>query len=320
MSAASSAWSPRHVVLLLACLGVATAFAIGSPPFRSPSALLDQSCPWVEIGILVPGSLLVILTGGIDLAVGSVLALTGVTVLRLHAEAGLPIAVAAACGLLVGAAAGAVHGLIITRARIPDLVVTLATMAIWRGLAQAVARNRVYSGLPEGYRFLGDGLVAGVPVQWLLLAALFVLVAAVLHRTRLGRQIYAVGAAPRAARLAGVPVDRARVIVYTLSGLGAAVAALVYVARADAARSDDATGAELDAITCVVLGGASIAGGRGSATGVLLGFLLLGLLRTGLDLSGVPEIWQRLATGTLLVTIAALNERLARAGSRDGPA
>lgn len=311
MDTASRAWGPRQLCLLVALLVVATGFAVSSERFRSPTVLLDQSCYWAEVGIMASVALLVIVAGGIDLSVASILALTGVTVVRLHAEGGVPIGVAALVGLALGTAAGALNGALVVLGRIPDLVVTLATLAVFRGLAQAVAQNRVYSNLPAGYRFLGEGLVAGVPIQWLVLALVWAFVFFCLHRSRYGRYLYALGANPVAARFARVPAGSVRIAVYALSGFAAALSALLYTARSNAAKSDDAQGMELEVITCVVLGGVSISGGRGSVAGVLLGFLLLTLLRSGLDLTGVPEIRQKVVTGIILVTMAALNETAA---------
>jgi ribose/xylose/arabinose/galactoside ABC-type transport system permease subunit len=252
----------------------------------------------------------VVVAGGIDLSVGSILALTGVTMVRLHAEAGMAMTPAALLGLGLGALAGAVNGGLIALAAIPDLVVTLSTMAVYRGLAQAVAGNRVHSNLPEGYRYLGEGfLPGGIPVQWAALAGAWALAALILHRSVLGRRVFALGASGRAARLSRVPPARTRIVLYALSGLAAAAAAIVYTARSNTAKSDDGLGLELDALACVVVGGASLSGGRGSAAGVLLGILVLGLLRTGLVLSGIPELYQRMATGAILIAVAALNER-----------
>lgn len=311
MSAASSPWGRRQRVLLIALAILLAAFAVLSPEFRSPSLLLDQGRYWVEMGILAPFALLVIVAGGIDLSVASILALAGVTIVRLHAEGGIPIAWAAAAGLGIGALAGALNGALIVVARVPDLVVTLATMAIYRGLAQAVAQSRVHSNLPEGYRLLGEGALGGwLPVPWLVLLAAWAAAFVLLHRARLGRYAFALGSSPVAARFAGVPAARTRIALYALSGLAAAAAAVVATARANTAKSDDALGLELDAIACVVLGGASIAGGRGSAPGVFLAVLVLGVLRTGLILLGVPELYQRMATGAILIAVAAMNERV----------
>jgi ribose/xylose/arabinose/galactoside ABC-type transport system permease subunit len=224
----------------------------------------------------------------------------------------LPVPAAVAIGLLLGAAAGAINGAMIVLFRIPDLVVTLATMGIYRGLAQAVAQNQVYSNLPPSFRFFGQESLAGVvPLQWLILLAAWSAAFVILHRMRLGRYVYAVGSSPPAARFARVPAGATRVVVYTLSGLAAAVAAVVHTASSDTAKYDDAKGYELEAIACVVLGGASISGGRGSAVGLLLGILLLGVLRTGLDLCGVPGEYKRFVTGAILIATAALNQRLA---------
>jgi rhamnose transport system permease protein len=308
----SRAWSRRETALALVLLCVVVGFGAGSPEFRNPVTLLDQSRYWIEIGIMAPAMLLLILIRGIDLSVASTLALCGVTIVRLNAEAGVPIGVAALIGLGVGALAGLVNGLLATFARIPDLVVTLATMVIYRGLAQVVLQNRVYSNLPEGYRYIGEQALFGiVPVQWIVMLGAWAAFAVVLHCTSSGRYAYAMGASPLAARFAAVPARSLRVLFYTISGFMAGVAAIVYTARNNTAKSDDAMGFELDVITCVVLGGASIRGGRGSMFGCMLAVLILGLSRTGLMLTAVPDLYQRLATGAVLIVTAALNEWMA---------
>jgi ribose/xylose/arabinose/galactoside ABC-type transport system permease subunit len=307
---ASSPWSGRQRALLAGLAGLLGVFALLSPEFRSPSLLLDQGRYWVEVGIIAPFALLVIVAGGIDLSVASIVALAGVAIVRLHAEGGIPVGWAAAAGLGLAACAGALNGVLIVAARVPDLVVTLATMAIYRGLAQAVAQGRVHSSLPGGYRFLGEGTLLGwLPVPWLILLAAWSAAFVLLHRARLGRCAFAIGSSPLAARFAGVPAARTRIALYSLSGLAAGAAAVIATARAGTAKSDDALGLELDAVACVVLGGASIAGGRGSAPGVFLAVLLLGVLRTGLILLGVPELYRRMTTGAILIALAALNER-----------
>ncbi len=263
MSAASSPWGRRQTILLLALLVEVALFSAISPEFRSLSVLLDQSRFWVEIGILAPFTLMVIVARGIDLSVASILALSGVSMVRLHAEGGVPIFWAALAGLGLGALAGALNGVLIVAARIPDLVVTLATMAIYRGLAQAVAQSRVYSNFPAGYRWLGEGFLFGaIPAPWGVLILTWAVAYLILHHTRTGRFTFALGASPRAARLAGVPAARTRVLLYALSGLSASLAAILYTARSNAARSDDAVGFELAAIACAVLGGASISSSR----------------------------------------------------------
>jgi ribose/xylose/arabinose/galactoside ABC-type transport system permease subunit len=226
------------------------------------------------------------------------------------------MAVAAVAGLAAGAAAGALNGAAAACARIPDFVVTLAGMVVYRGLAQLVGQNRVVSGLPDGYRWLGEGTLLGfLPVSWLFLLAAWGAGHVLLHRSRLGRYAFAIGASAAAARAAGVPVRRTRVILYALSGFAAGLSAIIYTARFDTARSDAAEGLELDVIACVLLGGASISGGRGTLAGTILGVLVVGCLRTGLVLLGVPELYRRIAVGAILVVAAAWNELLlARSG------
>jgi len=307
VSGASSPWGPRQTRLALALLVIAAGLSLLLP---SPALILDQSRWWADAAVVAPFLLAVVVAGGIDLSCGSILALSGVTLVRLHAEAGLPMGWAALAGLAVGAAAGALNGIVIAAGRIPDLVVTLATLAIYRGLAQAVGGNRVYSNLPEAYRWIGEGSLLGlVPAPWVVVLAAWFAAHGLLHWSRLGRQAFALGSSPGGARLARVPVARTRILLYSLSGLAAGIAAVLHTARSNTARSDDAIGLELEAMAAVVLGGASIAGGRGSAPGVFIAVLCLGLVRTGLMLLGIPELWQRMSAGLVLIGVAILNER-----------
>ena len=309
MSGASSPWGPRQTRLALALIVIAVGL---SPVLPSPALVLDQSRWWADTAVVAPFLLAVVVAGGIDLSCGSILALSGVTLVRLHAEAGLPMAWAALAGIAVGAAAGALNGIVIVAGRVPDLVVTLATLAIYRGLAQAVGGNRVYSNLPEAYRWIGEGSLFGlVPAPWLVVLAAWLAAHAILHWSRLGRQAFALGSSRGGARLARVPIARTRILLYSLSGLAAGVASVLHTARSNTARSDDAIGLELEAMAAVVLGGASIVGGRGSAPGVFIAVLCLGLVRTGLMLLGVPELWQRMTAGIVLIGVAILNERAA---------
>jgi rhamnose transport system permease protein len=302
----------REAGLALLLVAVFAFFAIRVPAFRSPGDMLDQSRYWVEIGLLSGAVFAVILAGGIDLSVGSIMALCGVAIARLHFEAGLPAWLAAAAGLAIGAAAGTLNGVIIAFGRIPDLVATLATLIIYRGLAHLAAANRVHSGFPDWYRWLGEGSVLGVmPAQWALLLAFWAALLVLLERTRFGRRVAAIGASRDAARAAGVPVRWTRVALYTLSGAAAALGAIVYTARYNTAKPDDGTGLELEVVTCVFLGGASMRGGRGTLGGVILGVLVVGFLRTGLILMSSTEPARRIAIGALLIAAAAWNEMLA---------
>lgn len=306
----------REGGLLLTLATLIVVFSVVSPFFRNVASALDQSRFWLEIGIMAAGMMPVIVARGIDLSIASILALSGATIVRLHAEMGMGIWWAAEIGLVVGTTAGILNGLIIVLLRIPDLVATLATMVIYRGLTMVVIENRVYSNLPDSYREVGGGTVLGIiPVGWVILAAVWIAALVILHHLRAGRFVFATGSNPTAARFAGVPVDSVRILVYALSGLSASIAAIVYTARNNTAKSDDAMGFELDVIACVVLGGVPITGGRGTVAGMALGVLIIGTLRTGLQLAAVGDIYVRIAIGAILVATAGLNEWLARRGT-----
>lgn len=302
----------RESGLFLLLIAVYLFFAVQSPVFLRAADMLDQSRYWIEIGLLAATMFGVVVAGGIDLSVGSALALSGVAISRLHFEAGLPVWFAAAVGLLLGLLLGAVNGIIIAFARIPDLVVTLATLVIYRGLAQLVAGSRIASGFPASYRAVGESWIVG----WVVLGVFWLLMAVFLNRSRPGRYIFAIGASSTAARSAGVPVRSIRVALYALSGMAAALAAVIYTARNDTAKSDDALGLELNVVTCVFLGGTSLRGGRGTLCGVILAVLVVGFLRTGLDLIGSRENTRKIVMGALLVLAVAWNELLAARRSR----
>jgi len=285
------------------------------PAFVSPgtqAALISQS---LELLLLVLPMTLVILTGGIDLSVGSVAALAAV-VLGICFRAGAPMPLAAGAALAVGAACGLANGLLVSRLRVHPLVVTLATLAAFRGLAEGLSLGRPVSGFPDSFprAILADFL--GLPLPAWGIAAAALLLFLVLARGRVGRELYAIGLNETAARFAGIAVDRLRVLVYTLSGLAAALAAVLFVARRNTAKADALAGIELEVITAVLLGGVSIAGGRGTLLGALLGAVLIHLLR-----QFIPWHWQRdelvpLALGALLIGAVAARELLRSGASR----
>jgi rhamnose transport system permease protein len=242
--------------------------------------ILRHSC---EIGLLALALTPVILTAGIDLSVGSLLGLCAVIFGMLWHDAGLGLPLAAALTLLAGAMAGGLNAALITRLRLPPLIVTLGTYSLFRGLAEAFTRGAVtYTDFPASFLFLGQERWLGLPAQaWILLpvaAGVWLLV----HTTATGRSLRAIGFSPEGARYAGLPTDRRVALVYVLAGVIAALAALIYTARLGQAKADAGTGYELFAITAVVLGGTSIFGGRGSVTGTLLGVAVIAVLKNGL--------------------------------------
>ena len=261
----------------------------------------------VEIGLLALAMTPVILTGGIDLSVGSLLGLCAICFGKLWRDAGLGWPFAALATLMIGAAAGGLNALLITRFRVPPLIVTLGTFSLFRGLAEAVTHGvDNFTGFPADFLAWGQGYFNDViPAQ----APVFVFAAAfvwlLVHRTTFGRSFRAIGFAPQGARYAGLPVDRRVALVYVLSGMFAALAALIYVARVGQAKADAGMGYELLAITAVVLGGTSIFGGIGTVHGTLLGIATLAVLKNGLTLSDQPSELAGILTGALLLAVLA---------------
>jgi rhamnose transport system permease protein len=223
-------------------------------------------------------------------------------------DAHWPVAAAIAAVLAIGAAGGALNGLLIAEYKIPPLIVTLGSFSAFRGVAEGITHGAVnYSGFPSGFVFLGQGYVLGVPAQLLIFVVALIFYAVLLHRSVIGRALYAIGFAGDGARWAGIRVDRRIGLVYVLSGLVASVAAVIYVAHLGQAKSDAGTGYELDAITAVVLGGASVAGGRGTILGTVLGLFSISVLQNGLHLAALPSELTGILTGAVLIAVIAMD-------------
>jgi rhamnose transport system substrate-binding protein len=297
------------VVLLVECL----IFSVTGNNFLTGGNAFEITRLSVEIGLLALVMTPIIITGGIDLSVGSMMGLSAVVMGALWRDAGLPMPLAILLTLLVGLAGGALNAAIITKLKFPPLIVTLGTFSLFRGMAEGLTRGiENYSGFSPTFLFLGQGYVGGViPTQ------LFILIAAIagvwwwLHRTAFGRSFYAIGFSQEGARYAGIKVRRRLNFVYCLSGLAASLAAVIYVAHLGQAKSDAGTGYELMAITAVVLGGASIFGGRGTVLGTVLGLFAIVILQNGLRLSGQPAELAGILTGVLLVA-TILIDRVSR--------
>lgn len=300
-------------VLLLVIVCECLIFSVTGNNFLTAGNAFEITRLSVEIGLLALVLTPIIITGGIDLSVGSMIGLAAVVLGGLWRDAHLPIVVAALATLVVGIAGGALNAFMISRLNFPPLIVTLGTFSLFRGIAEGLTRGiENYSGFSSRFLFLGQGYVGGIiPTQ------LFILIVAVaafvwwLHRTIYGRSLYAIGFSAEGARYAGIPVRRRLAFVYVLSGLIASGAAIVYVAHLGQAKSDAGTGYELMAITAVVLGGTSIFGGRGTVLGTVLGLFAIVILQNGLRLSGQPAELAGILTGALLV-LTILIDRLSR--------
>jgi rhamnose transport system permease protein len=261
----------------------------------------------VEIGLLALAMTPVILTGGIDLSVGSLLGLCAIVFGKAWRDAHLPIALAALVALGTGAIGGAINAVLITRLRLAPLIVTLATFSLFRGLAEALTHGvDTFTGFPESFLRLGQGQWLGFPAQAAVFLGIVALTWLLVHRTTFGRSCRAIGFAPEGARYAGLPVQKLVASVYLLSGVVAAVAAIIYTSRLGQAKADAGTGYELIAITAVVLGGTSIFGGIGSVHGTLLGVAAIAVLNNGLVHARQPRELAGVLTGTLLILALTL--------------
>jgi rhamnose transport system permease protein len=298
-----------HERVLAACLGLEILlFTIIGSNFLTVANAGEIVRASAEVGLLAIALTPVILTGGIDLSVGSLLALCAVVFGIASREAGWPIALAALAAIATGVAAGSLNAALVSRLGVPPLIVTLGTFSLFRGLAEAATAGvRNYSNFPAGFLFLGQGTIGLFPAQSPVLVAVAVGFWLLVHRTTVGRTLMAIGFSTDGARYAGVPVGRRVGAVYVLSGLCAGVASLLYVARLGQAKADAGTGFELMAITAVVLGGTSIFGGRGSVGGTLLGLATLAVLQNGLRLADLPAELAGVLTAALLLAALGAN-------------
>lgn len=285
---------------LVGLVAVCVAMVFASDSFLS-AANLENVLRQVSINAIIGvGMTCVILTGGIDLSVGSVMALSGTLAAGLLV-AGANGAAALAAGIGVGVALGAANGLFVAFAGMPPIIVTLATMGIARGLALIYTGGYPIDWLPDWVRFFGSGKVLGVQMPVLTMLAVYALAWLMLERMPFGRYVYAIGGNEHATRLSGVRVSRVKLAVYTFAGLTSALAALVLTGRLMSGQPNAGGGFELDAIAAVVMGGTSIAGGRGSIVGTLVGALLLGVLNNGLNMIGVNPYVQNVIKGAIIL-------------------
>jgi ribose transport system permease protein len=285
-------------------------FSLLSPHFLTAENLLNVSLQTSITAIIAAGMTLVILTGGIDLSVGSLVALVGVvgalTAQQIPAP-GAGVAGAVAVGLLLGAASGAAAGWCITRFRITPFIATLALMTIWRGLAFILTEGRPVWELPGAFSIAGGGRFAGIPIPTWLMAGVYAAVHITLTRTRFGRHIYAVGGNAEAARLAGISIPRITVAVYTICGMLTALSGVLLASRLSSGQPNAGLMYELDVIAAVVVGGGSLTGGRGSVAGTFLGSMLIGVLRNGLNLLDVGSYVQQVIVGIVILLAVVLD-------------
>jgi ribose transport system permease protein len=290
------------------------AFALLSPYFFTTDNLLNVSLQASITAIIAAGMTFVILTGGIDLSVGSVLALAGIfatAVVRLGLPFSLSLPIALAVSLVFGALSGAFAGLCVTRFSITPFIVTLALMTVWRGTAFVYTAGRPIWELPEEFSVLGSGRFLALPIPTIVMLVVYVLSHLGLTRTRFGRHVYAVGGNIEAARLAGIRTHRVLTQVYVLSGVLSALSGVLLASRMNSGQPNAGLSYELDVIAAVVVGGTSLSGGTGSIAGTFIGAMLIAVLRNGLNLMNVSSYVQQVVVGAVIL-LAVMLDRMRR--------
>lgn len=306
-------WRSRE---LLRRYGMVVAFALLviilsllSDSFLTARNILNVARQVSINAIIAAGMTFVILTGGIDLSVGSVLAFTGAVMAGLL-SAGRPVAVAIAAGLGVGVVLGLVNGLVVSRGKVQPFIATLAMLTIARGATLVYTDGRPITGLPDSFVWLGAGELGSIPVPVLIMAVVFMACYFVLTQTVLGRYTYAIGGNEEAARLSGVNVAFYKTLVYVFSGVLTAISAIILTARLNSAQPTAGIAFELDAIAAVVLGGTTLAGGEGGIGGTLVGAFIIGVLNNGLNLLNVSSFYQQVVKGIVILLAVLLDRRL----------
>lgn len=301
----------RERILLVIVVGMLAVIAGLTPKFLTPTNLQITSRYLVEVGLVAIPMTMIILIRGIDISVGSIVALSTIVLGFSWSVYRVPMALAVLMALAVATLCGLLNGLAITRLRVPDLVVTLSTLAIYRGIAEGLGGGgRVYLYEDPLMRFLGEGQILGIPVGLFVFLPAVVAAGVMLDRSAWGRSLYAIGHNETAARFAGIRVDRIRWLAYTLSGLASGLSAVFLAGRLGTARATAGLGLEFEVITAVVVGGTAISGGEGSIWGSFLGVVMVTALRNGLNLIGVPSPIQAIIIGTLLILTVLVNENL----------
>lgn len=297
----------QKLLPFLSLIGLIVFLSIASPYFLTTTNLASVVRQTAVINIMALGMTLVIVSGGIDLSVGAILAFAGVAGTMAMAD-GQPIWVGILVGLLCGTGWGLLNGVLTTALRIPPFIVTLGTLGIARGVTLILAEGLPITGLPQELAFLGEGTVFGIPFVLLVLLVTAALVHVLLDKTKLGRYTYAIGSNEEAAVYAGIPVGGYKVAVYAISGALCGLASMIEASRLMTGQPTAGQGYELQVIAAVVIGGGSLTGGEGSVVGTLIGAFIMGLLANGSDLLGINPYLQQAIIGAIIILAVALDE------------
>lgn len=298
--------------ILMALLVICIVLSFATPYFFTAQNLLIVLRQVSINGILAIGVTFVIIAGGIDLSLGSVIALTGVIAASFAHPGTYPLIVPLLLAILSGVLIGAVNGLTITIGRVAPFIVTLGMMTIARGLALVLSNGRPVTNLSPSFNFIGGGNVFGIPVPILIFAFVIVVSSIILKYTRIGRYVYAVGGNENAARASGILVNRVKLFAYIMCSGLAALAGIVLASRITTGQPNAGIAYELDAIAAVVIGGTSLLGGRGSIAGTVIGVLIIGVINNGLDLLNVSSYYQQIIKGIIIVGAVLLDRKNAR--------
>jgi ribose transport system permease protein len=300
------------LIVLLVAVGALT---LVSPEFLTGNNLANLARQVAIFGILAIGQLMVILTGGIDLSVGSILGLAGAVTAQLLVS-GVPIIPAILIGVVVGAVLGLANGVLVTRFKLPPFIATLGMLGIARGIVLVITDANTIQGLPDSFQTVANGTVLGIPNLLIIFVIITAIAWFVLNRTVFGRYVYAVGSNPEAARLAGVPVAMVTTAVYVIAGALAAVGGVLLTSRLGAGVPTAGTGFELQAIAACVIGGASLSGARGSAIGAACGALIIGVLNNGGNLLAINAFYLQIAIGALVLVAVGFDQMNTRKAGR----
>lgn len=281
-----------------------------NPTFIKPSNLINLLRQVSVNALIAFGMSFVILTGGIDLSVGSVLALTSAVFAGLL-KMGMDPMFGVVIALLIGCILGAANGLLIAKGRMAPFIATLATMTIYRGLTLVYTGGNPITNFSDAfsYKFIGRGYMLGIPWPVILMIIFFIIALIILNKTAFGRRVYALGGNEKAAHISGINVNKVKIIIYSISGFLSALAGLILTSRLNSAQPTAGTAYEMDAIAAVVLGGVSMAGGKGAISGTLVGALILGTLNNGLNMLGVSSFYQQIVKGIVIIIAVLIDHK-----------
>lgn len=295
------------VIALIILMAVIT---IINSNFLTANNLLNLLLQVTSNALIAFGMTFVILTGGIDLSVGSILALSSALTAGLLGS-GTPVTLAILISLILGCILGMMNGLLISYGKLAPFIVTLATMTIFRGATLVYTNgNPITKGLSDTFlfQFLGQGYIVGIPFPVIIMFIVFIVLYVLLHKTAFGKSVYAIGGNEKAAYISGVKLNKVKIIIYSISGIMASISGLIITSRLSSAQPTAGASYEMDAIAAVVLGGTSLSGGKGRILGTLIGALIIGVLNNGLNIIGVSAFWQQVVKGVVIL-IAVLIDR-----------